>query len=88
MIAGPETGIDNPVHFGSAVSGESGLCTVNVSRNFEARPERHNAVVRDNALALIPSLAELCARLIGVSIPDVALFRENSYFGGIRHGRI
>jgi predicted TIM-barrel fold metal-dependent hydrolase len=31
--------------------------TDNVARYFEARPERHNAVMRDNALALLPSLA-------------------------------
>jgi predicted TIM-barrel fold metal-dependent hydrolase len=31
--------------------------TDNVTRYYEARPARHNAVVRDNALALLPSLA-------------------------------
>lgn len=30
--------------------------TDNVARYFESRPERHNAVVRENALALFPSL--------------------------------
>lgn len=31
--------------------------TNNVARFYESRPDRHAAVVRDNALALIPSLA-------------------------------